>query len=65
MAVILSWLVVQVSLPAMLLSWPCWVKVCYHLGWVLWGLTHTPAPWDSFLSPLALGVLLQLCPSLP
>lgn len=65
MAVILSWLVVQVSLSAVLLSWPCWVKIGCHLGWVLWSLACPPALWNSSPSPPALGVLLQLCPSLP
>lgn len=65
MAVILSWLVVQVSLSAMRLSWPLWLKVGCHLGWVLWSLARTPASGDSIPRLPALGVLLQLCPSLP
>lgn len=55
MAVILSWLVVQVSLPVMLLSHPCWAKVGWRLGWASWSLAHPPA----------LGILLWLCSSHP
>lgn len=61
MAVILSWLVVQVSLPAKLLSQPCHVKVGWHLGWVLRSLPRPPAPGY----PPMLGFPLRLCPSLP
>lgn len=43
MAVILSWLVVQVSLPAMLLSQPYHLKVAWHLGWVSRSLARPPA----------------------
>lgn len=46
MAVILSWLVVQVSLPAMLLPQPCHVKVGWHLGWMLRSLACPHAPGD-------------------
>lgn len=58
MAVILSWLMVQVSLSVMLLSWPHWVKIGCHLGWMLWSFARPPTPWDSSPSSPTLGVLL-------
>lgn len=47
MAVILSWLVVQVSLLVVLLSQPRRVKVGWCLGWVSWSLACPPAPGGS------------------
>jgi len=59
MAVILSWLVVQVSLVAMLLSQPGQVKVGWHLGWVL---RHLAVPLPLGTHP-TLGVLWLCLPT--
>lgn len=62
MAVILSWVVVQVSLLAMLLSWPHQVKVGWHL--VLWSLACHPVPGDPLqaLCPVDPAVVVPFPP---